>query len=281
MEPTDKPPLRVVQLSDPHLLADRHGSLRRVVVYDQLRASVKLIQRLRPDVVVCTGDIAHDLSRQAYRLFREAIAGLNTPVLAVPGNHDDRAHMATELTTMCRALPSGHVVFRWQSGPWLLIGLDSQIPGEIAGELAAEQLAWLREEAVSFGPHGKLVLFMHHPPGSVASPWMDAVILRNRDLVAKALERTGVVAVFCGHTHFEHRGLVGNVPFYTTPATSFQFDRFQPVVFSREPAVRVIDLYEHDWFTQVWTVSHRERLCLSEEERIELPKAGDPDRGRI
>ncbi len=260
MAHVEQAPLRIVQLTDPHLRASRHAVLRGVVVYDQLMACVQSVRRLEPDVVLCTGDIADDLSEEAYELFREAVSELGVAVYVVPGNHDDRDRMAEALRGMCQRLPTGEVVFERRLGKWLLLGLDSQIPGEVAGAVEPHVLEWLSERATN-DPAVRTLVFVHHPPGSVGSPWMDAVILRNHQQVARALKRVGVKAVFCGHTHFEHHGLAGSTPFYTTPAASFQFDRFQPLVSSREPGLRIIDLYEYHWFTQACIIPRARRPC--------------------
>lgn len=69
---------------------------------------------------------------------------------------------------------------------------------------------------------------------------MDQIVLKNPELLAEALRGVNALAIFCGHTHFEHQGGLAGIPVYVTPATSFQFSRREPVVESTRPAWREI-----------------------------------------
>ena len=59
-----------------------------------------------------------------------------------------------------------------------MIGLDSQRPGEARGTLGDEQRAWLHQRLKSTPPLNT-VLFLHHPPVAVQSPWLDAIGLQD------------------------------------------------------------------------------------------------------
>ena len=60
----DQPPLRVLQLTDPHLMADPAGALLGVNTRDSLDAVIAQVLRDhgQPDVILATGDIAQDAS---------------------------------------------------------------------------------------------------------------------------------------------------------------------------------------------------------------------------
>lgn len=73
-------PARVVQLSDLHASAFMH---RR-----QLDALCDRVNALHPALVVITGDLVMPFSEGEHRYLIDALARLEAPVLACPGNHD-------------------------------------------------------------------------------------------------------------------------------------------------------------------------------------------------
>ena len=87
-----------------------------------------------------------------------------------------------------------------------MIGLDSQLTGEDAGELGSEQLAWL-DDRLAVDPARSAVLFLHHPPIAVGSPWVDRIGLLDAGALESVLARHPQVrAVITGHVHQEASG---------------------------------------------------------------------------
>ena len=79
---------RLVQLTDSHIGADWSD----VDPAAALRQVVAAIRRVtdRPDAILVTGDLAEHGDPAEYAVVRELASGLGAPVLALPGNHDDR-----------------------------------------------------------------------------------------------------------------------------------------------------------------------------------------------
>ena len=70
----------ILQVSDPHF-----GTERRPVV----EALVQLASKLKPKVLLLTGDITQRATRQQFSSARAFVERLGVPiVLAIPGNHD-------------------------------------------------------------------------------------------------------------------------------------------------------------------------------------------------
>jgi Icc protein len=95
---------------------------------------------------------------------------------------------------------------------------------------------------------------MHHPPISVASAWLDRIMLQNADELAAVLESAPQVrGIFCGHVHQEFDGKLGAIPVFTTPATGIQFaPRTDALQFDKlPPGFRVIDLDGDEFHTRV------------------------------
>jgi 3',5'-cyclic AMP phosphodiesterase CpdA len=51
-------------------------------------AAVRKARELAPDLVVCTGDFTATALEEEFVAARALVAGLDAPLLAIPGNHD-------------------------------------------------------------------------------------------------------------------------------------------------------------------------------------------------
>jgi len=239
-----QPALRLVQLTDLHLLGDPAGRLRGVATGATLDAVLAAARRdlARADLLLLTGDLAEHGEAAAYRRLRERVdtLGASGRVHALPGNHDHPARLATHLP----ATGDARVVVL-ERAPWQLLLLDSSVPGRSAGLLDPDQLAWLDARlAAAEQPHALVVL--HHPPLPIGSPWLDAIMLANgTDLLAVLDRHAAVRGVLFGHVHqaFERRRR--GVRHFATPATCVQFlPRTERVrIDPRGPGWRTLALY--------------------------------------
>src|SRR5690606_5093006 len=117
------------------------------------------------DVLVLTGDLAHDELAETYAMLREELGDWLPRCRLVPGNHDNRAGLREVFPEI--VLGTGEFLsFQETVGDWQILGLDSHQPGEVAGRIAEEQLDWLARELGQFSNQPTL-LFLHHPPVSV------------------------------------------------------------------------------------------------------------------
>lgn len=245
---------RIVQLTDCHLFADQERSLRGVITWPRLTAVLDDVRRQVPDaeLLVVTGDTAHDEARQTYDAFRNVLAEWSDRVRIVPGNHDDRGFLGDVFPYGCGGL-IGRVTFEVRWYDWQVIGLDSQQPGASSGLLGAEQLGWLRTR-LNESPLDTL-LFLHHPPIDVESPWLDKIQLQDaREFEQVLRDFPQVRLVVCGHVHQEFAGLLGAATVFTTPAAGPQFRprTEQLVIDQAPPAYRVLELdADGRWSTQV------------------------------
>ena len=116
--------VRLVQITDCHLVADPVALLRGVDTGATLAA---VIERVRaeappPDLVLATGDLSQDGSVESYRRLKVLFARLDAPVHCLPGNHDDPA-------TLSAVLPGDgvHVGRGIVRGNWQIVFLDSTV----------------------------------------------------------------------------------------------------------------------------------------------------------
>lgn len=233
--------LRVVQLTDCHLLADTDAPLhgwRNWRALDAVLAHVRAAYA-RIDAVLLTGDLVHDESEAGYRRLAERVESLGAPVVcALPGNHDDPDGIANDM-------PGVRTIGPVALGPWRIHLLNSRIQGSEGGRLGEPALATLADDLAAHPDHPAL-LAVHHPPVPVGAAWLDAMRLADGDHLLTLLQRHPQArAVVSGHVHqrFEAHGTPAHV--LCTPAVTRQF-RPGSATFAedaeRSPGYRVVRL---------------------------------------
>ncbi|WIX31536.1 phosphodiesterase [Salinicola sp. JS01] len=226
--------MRVIQITDCHLLADPQGTSRKGFPLRQLQAVLRRAAQLRPDVLLVTGDVSQDETSATYRLASEAFARLGCPWFWIPGNHDQPELMA-EWQPALDEIDLEH---------WRILLLDTRISGQPGGAVGQTQLQHLAAQLED--DDRPTLIAMHHPPLAIGSVWMDAIGLEDRDAFWQTLAPYPQVrAVLCGHIHQAFAAWQGLVAVYGCPATS---DQFLPgshefsVDEAARPGLRVVDL---------------------------------------
>ncbi|MGM0954025.1 MAG: 3',5'-cyclic-AMP phosphodiesterase [Pseudomonadota bacterium] len=212
-------PLRVLQLTDPHLMASADGSLLGVNTRDSLSAVIDeaLAVHGQPDLLLATGDITQDASAEAYRVFGEKLQAFHCPSLWIAGNHDD-AGVLNQIAAEYQANQRQRV-----QGGWHFIMLDSSVPGKVYGELPESELAFL-EKALCAHPELPAMVCLHHHPVSVGADWMEEIGLKNRDAFWQILDKhPQVEIVLWGHIHQDLEQQRNGVQLIASPSTCIQF----------------------------------------------------------
>lgn len=243
-------PLRVVQITDSHLFGEPERALLGVPTAASFAAVVEQVRSDEgcPDLILVTGDISQDDSRESYRAFAQTMTSFACPVACFAGNHDDRDGMALCLE------PLRHWRIRQLLAPgWQLLLLESQVEGHTYGRVSADELEFVRA-AVASQPQRRTMLFLHHPPLPVGCNWLDQHRLRNGEELLAVAAQLGVVAIVSGHVHQDFRASVGGVEVLTTPSTCIQFlprsEQFK--LDSASPGYRTFELWpDGRWQTQV------------------------------
>jgi 3',5'-cyclic AMP phosphodiesterase CpdA len=197
----------IAHLSDLHIGSQAPGRLDRVVAY--LGAL-----RQRPDAVLVTGDVAdHGLEAEYAMLGR--LEQLGVPVLALPGNHDDRSAFRGGLLG---ERPATGPVNRAETVAGALLALcDSSVPGHAEGWLDDGTLEWL-DGTLAAAAGAPAFVCCHHPPVPVGKPAADQVRQLGAGRLAEVLGRhPNVVAVLCGHVHSAAVSMFAGVPVLAAP----------------------------------------------------------------
>lgn len=225
--------MRVLQLSDPHLLADVSGTYRarqpaRWLAHGLGEALAALPEP--PDLLLLSGDLCQDESLAGYVNLRNLLEPWRIPLALLPGNHDHPQLMRTVLgrgASMAPALVSS------QGGHVLL--LDSHKAGATAGWLGRVQLDGLASvlQRLAAAPERRpLLVAVHHPPVPIGDPVMDAIGLHDGPALLELLAQApDLVAVVFGHVHQHWAGALPGrpeVPLLGCPSTLCPFGPVQP-----------------------------------------------------
>ena len=81
--------MRILQLSDPHLLAANQGLVRGRLALAHFERAIQVGGALNPDLGLVTGDLCQDESWGGYARLRRALSQhVRCSVALLPGNHD-------------------------------------------------------------------------------------------------------------------------------------------------------------------------------------------------
>lgn len=188
----------VAQITDLHFGSTPEGeaSVTRII---------EALNRLKPDLVVVTGDIAHDGLWDQYDRAQRVLERLTMPLVCIPGNHDRRGWGAY-LTTF--GSPYRSVRF----GRWTLLGLDG---GHGRDQFTESQLAFIEHELDAAEP-GKVIVLEHIPLAGTR-----AIKAHAADVIA-LFQRKHVPLVLSGHWHYGNgNGFAAGTPGDAREGTQF------------------------------------------------------------
>jgi len=208
-------PLRVIQISDCHLPADPATPYRGVNADAGLQAVLLAVSKWQPHIVLCSGDLSEDSSRDAYQRLKHTLAELKAPVVVLPGNHDDAAVMADYFPL---GPWSGPLVLA--CGRWLLVILDSAIKGRVDGAISTSHLRQV-SEFLTADPDRPVAVALHHQPIDAGSPWIDRYRLENQaELLDWVKHHPAVRCVTWGHVHQAGETMINDCRWLSAPSTA-------------------------------------------------------------
>ena len=222
-----------VHASDPHIAPE---------VVDRTRRLRQLVDSIRPDFTIVTGDLIRDamsqqepVARSYFELFDAETRGFAKPLWTVPGNHDhfgiipSRSHVPATHPLYDRGMYRffrGPDYYSFTYGGVHFVALNTLMPDDSAyyGRVDSLQLAWLKRDLATIAPGVPVVTFNHIPMVSawelltgfadmalVASIRRENGITRNRHTVAnvlevrKAMDGHRWVLALGGHMHASER----------------------------------------------------------------------------
>ena len=187
--------LRILHVSDLHMGTREDAEVER--------ALSTFAGELRPDLVVATGDLTHRGRRAQHERASALLRRLDSPVVAVPGNHDIPFTLPARFTR-----PWAEFERLWETAEPIhrseelcLVGLNSVRPWRHqSGGLRDRQLRWAAERFAE-APAGALrVAAMHHQ--MIGAPWRTRKrpVARRSHVLGRLLD-AGAELILSGHTH--------------------------------------------------------------------------------
>lgn len=239
----------IAHLSDPHLCPP--GELYQSVLDPRASFEQALTQaaRFAPDLLILSGDLTDHGTAEEYALARALLASLPCPILAIPGNHDDREAFRVGLQGLPTlvALPASGPLHASVAGPLRVVGLDVTVPGDHHGLFTPDHADWL-DRTLSSAPDTPTLLVTHQPPFATGIGFVDDYRCFGEDLLADTLgNHPQVIRLLSGHVHrFTLTEFAGR-PALTAPATSTSLalrltPGAEPASFSEPPAMLL-----HHW----------------------------------
>jgi len=249
----------IAQLSDPHICAP--GTLYQGLVDSNamFEAAIRRLAALdpAPDLVLLTGDVTEHAAAGEYQLARRLLAAIRQPVLAIPGNHDERQAFRAAFADAGYLPAAGPLHFAaGNHGPVRIIGLDISVPGQHHGDFDAATAAWL-EAALAAEPERPTLLMLHQPPIETGIGFIDAYRCFNGERLAAIVSRyPAVERVLCGHVHrhtsLRFAGSLLQIAPSTTTAIALRLaPHAEPASFVEPPALLL-----HHWQLEAGMITH-------------------------
>ena len=249
----------IAQLSDPHVCAP--GTLYQGVVDSNamFEAAIRRLMALDPppDLVLLTGDVTEHATAEEYEHARRLMAAIRQPLLAIPGNHDERAAFRAAFADLGYLPATGPLHFVAGShGPVRVIGLDISVPGHHHGDFDEHAAAWLEGSLVG-EPDRPTLIMLHQPPIETGIGFIDAYRCFNGERLAAIVARhPAVERVLCGHVHRHMSLRFGGSLLVTAPSTTTAIalhlaSAAEPASYVEPPALLL-----HHWRPEAGLVTH-------------------------
>jgi Icc protein len=240
----------LAQLTDTHVLDPASDEPRYVDNNARLTLAVDSLngESPAPEVVLATGDLTNDGRPGELAELVRQLARLTVPVLVLPGNHDDRASLRAAFDQPWAA--ADHLSWVADVGGVRIVGLDTQLPGEMGGLFDPEREAWLAETLAETRASGQATLIaMHHPPFASGLAWMDTGMLARADVFTRVVGANPQVGrILCGHLHRPVQttvaGVATSVGLSTVHHVALDLDPGAGITMIRDPAGYQLHRYQ-------------------------------------
>lgn len=196
-----------IQMSDPQI-GFRDKTEGYAKTDSLMRLAVEAVNRIRPALVIITGDLVNDTSdslQKAVYLRNIAAIDKKVKVYALPGNHDMRPWTEEHHDEFLSF--NGYDRFSVKAGGNAFIGFDSCCIKDTIEVQEAGQLAWLKQELAKAQGSKNIFLFTHCPVFREDIDEDEDYFNFSKSKRAEYLQlfrEYGVNALFAGHTHKDY-----------------------------------------------------------------------------
>ena len=212
----------IAQISDTHLDPEDPNVSSRILDLERCVTDINKLDP-QPDIVIHTGDMAHNGTASKYKEALRILGRLNCPLYISAGNRDDRAEILSHFPQERYLLPdTPFVQYSVEGYEVRLIALDTLSENTNMGNFCKMRADSLRT-TLAEEPLKPTAIFMHHPPFEIKAskhPWQydsqEAI-----ETFRKAVDgQKQLVRAFCGHSHRDASGFISNIPASCVPSVA-------------------------------------------------------------
>lgn len=237
----------VLQLTDLHLFAESSGRFNNINSRDSFLSVLSHVRKhyVKPDLILLTGDLAHDGKPQTYRYISEALKTLSAPTYFVLGNHDNPS-AAYDVYPCCTIRTDQHLVH----GHWQIILLDSNHNSRqdsYEGEVSELELRRLTELSCK-NPDKPTLIALHHNLPTHDDRGVAMEVRNSRQVMQHLEQLPNIKAVISGHVHQEFLIVKNGICYLSTPSTSYQSTSKSGRVTGEHAGYRWFRLYDDGAF---------------------------------
>ncbi|HOI71146.1 MAG TPA: metallophosphoesterase [Methanobacterium sp.] len=176
------------------------------------------INELNPDVTIITGDLTENGYYQEFVTAAEYVDTIETPILAIPGNHDAR-HVGDQcfndiINRRCKKLNLKDKGIK-------IIGLDSSEPDLDYGKVGRVQQQYMEKELKKAGKDDLYkIIALHHHIIPVPQTGRERNVLSDAGDILQSLIDNRANLVLSGHKHMPNVWIMGETTFATAGTAS-------------------------------------------------------------
>lgn len=211
----------IIQISDTHLFGDKNKKINGSNSYLNLKKVLDYITNLskKPELIVATGDLSQDCTFESYQHLANLLNASKIKYFLIPGNHDnvDVVNKVFEFNWV-----KNNVDYSLEFNGWFIYFIDTSIYPNDEGHLSFDQLINFKNN-LNQNKNKSTIVFMHHHPIKINSPWMDKMILNEKEKFNEVIKQNPQVrGIFFGHIHQVFEKNINDVFYASAPSTSFQ-----------------------------------------------------------
>ena len=241
--------MKIVQITDSHLYRDPAQRLFGLInTNDTLLDVIAMVKKENPDLVIASGDLSEDGSKESYQRLRQYLTALNCDVYTIYGNHDHPANFDQYLI-------GGNIkktkIFK--NDFLTLLFINSFKENSHGGYVSEDELLEL-ENALKNHDNCILVIHQHFSPLRDIEPktenLIDRYILENGQQLIDIITPYKSKIKFCitGHVHNFYQYKVNGIAVYSCPSSCVQFARnMEHLIEVAKPSFLVYNFRDNDY----------------------------------
>jgi 3',5'-cyclic AMP phosphodiesterase CpdA len=194
----------IAHISDLHCSKTRHG--KSGFKPDKLGSCIMEINKLKPDIVIVTGDLTMFAFEEEYNMASNFLSKIKAETFVIPGNHDSR-YRGYEYFEDFFGYGNKTITLP-ETG---IIGIDTTIPDLNEGNVGRGKLRWLLGELNKIPESNRKIVAMHHHLIAVPHTGRERSTVADCGNVLDTLVNSDVDMVVCGHRHTPYCWLINDL----------------------------------------------------------------------